>query len=49
LDIAVNKIIEINDDDDEVTQKSDSFMDTESDYQTQNEDGMNDDDDDVSN
>ncbi|GES98085.1 hypothetical protein RCL_jg16348.t1 [Rhizophagus clarus] len=46
LDIAVNKIIEINDDDN-IPQKSDtSFMDTESDYHTQNDDEMRDDDDD---
>ncbi|GET04757.1 hypothetical protein RCL_jg8151.t1 [Rhizophagus clarus] len=50
LDIAVNKIIEINDDDD-ILQKSDtSFMDIESDYHTQNDDKMRDDnDDDASN
>lgn len=40
LNIATDKIIEI---DDEEPQKSDSFMDTESDYQTQNEEDINDD------
>ncbi|CAB4494078.1 unnamed protein product [Rhizophagus irregularis] len=51
LNIAVNKIIEINDDDD-IPQKSDtSLMDTESDYHTQNDDDMHEEeeDDDISN
>ena len=49
LDIAVNKVITINDDD-ETPQKSDhSFMDTESDYHTQTEEMHDDDNDDDSN
>ncbi|PKY61737.1 hypothetical protein RhiirA4_523476 [Rhizophagus irregularis] len=52
LNIAVNKIIEINDDDDDIPQKSDtSLMDTESDYHTQNDDDMHEEEeeDDISN
>jgi hypothetical protein len=45
LDIAVSKVIEINDDDDPPQKSDHSFMDTESDYQTQNEEEMCDDDD----
>ncbi|GES86169.1 hypothetical protein RCL_jg18300.t1 [Rhizophagus clarus] len=49
LDIAVNKIIEINDNDD-ISQKSDtSFIDTEFNYHIQNNDEMHDEDDDASN
>jgi hypothetical protein len=50
LNIAVNKIIEINDDDDDIPQKSDtSLMDIESDYHTQNNNMYEEEEDNISN